>query len=183
AADEVAVAGRGAHLATLELVVVHAEAHRAAGFAPLKAGLLEDLVQALGLGGLGHLLGAGHDQRAYVLGDLALLRDLGGDAQIRQPAVGARADERDIDASALDRLARLEAHVRERLAIGRALRLRRGIRRRNPLRHAHRHFRVDAPRDDRLDARAIDPGDVVERCTRLCGYALPIRGGPIELVA
>src|SRR5690606_40751395 len=44
---EVAVGGRGAALARLEGVRVHAEAHGAAGGPPLGAGRLEDLVEAL----------------------------------------------------------------------------------------------------------------------------------------
>src|SRR6185436_15137586 len=44
---EVAVRGRHAVLAGLELVAVHRQAHGAAGLAPLAAGLLEDRVQPL----------------------------------------------------------------------------------------------------------------------------------------
>ena len=47
---EVAVRGRGAALAWQQDVRVHAEAHGAAGVAPFKAGGLEDLVEAFGLG-------------------------------------------------------------------------------------------------------------------------------------
>src|SRR6478736_10320954 len=47
---EVAVARGGAALPRSELVGVHAEAHRAAGETPLGAEVLDDLVEALGLG-------------------------------------------------------------------------------------------------------------------------------------
>src|SRR5207249_8219762 len=97
APDEGAVAGRGAHLAALELVVIHAEAHRAAGLAPLEARGQEDLVQALGLGGLGDLPGAGHDERAHALGDLALLRYFCGGSKVGEPPIRARAHERHVD--------------------------------------------------------------------------------------
>src|SRR5919197_1971740 len=50
AALEVAVRGRGAALARPQDVRVHAQAHRAPGAAPLEAGGLEDLAQALLLG-------------------------------------------------------------------------------------------------------------------------------------
>src|ERR1700680_303872 len=50
AALEVAVRGRGATLAGIELVGIHGEAHRAAGLAPLEAGLDENLVEAFGFG-------------------------------------------------------------------------------------------------------------------------------------
>src|SRR5688572_2536429 len=49
-AFEVAVAGRGAALPGCELIGVHAEAHRAAGEAPLRAEVGEDLVETLCLG-------------------------------------------------------------------------------------------------------------------------------------
>src|SRR6202035_868791 len=52
AALEVAVRGRGAALAGIELVGVHGEAHRAAGLTPFEAGLDEDLVDAFGFGPL-----------------------------------------------------------------------------------------------------------------------------------
>ena len=60
---EVAVRGRGAALAGRERVRVHAEAHRAAGDAPVEPGRLEDLVEALPLGLGFDLLRAGHDHR------------------------------------------------------------------------------------------------------------------------
>src|SRR3990170_3985473 len=44
-AFEVAVRGRGAALARLELVGIHGEAHRAARLAPVEARGLEDLVE------------------------------------------------------------------------------------------------------------------------------------------
>ena len=59
-------------------VAVHAEAHRAAGLAPLGARVDEDLGQALGLGCLLDLLRAGHDQRAHAARDLAPAQDARG---------------------------------------------------------------------------------------------------------
>src|SRR3984957_13330008 len=47
---EIAVRGRGAAFAGIELVGIHREAHRAAGLAPLEAGFDEDLVEAFGFG-------------------------------------------------------------------------------------------------------------------------------------
>src|ERR1700744_2712477 len=61
AALEVAVRGRGAALAGGEDVGVHAEAHRAAGGAPVEPGGPEDLVEALGLGLGADLLGPRDD--------------------------------------------------------------------------------------------------------------------------
>ena len=65
AALEVAVRGRGAALARLEDVGVHAQAHRAAGDAPVEAGGPEDLVEALRLGLRADLLRAGDDHRVH----------------------------------------------------------------------------------------------------------------------
>src|SRR4051794_3472048 len=73
AAFEVAVRGRGAPLARLEDVGVHAQAHRATRLAPLEAGLLEDPVEALLLRLGLHLLGAGHHHRPHGAGDPAAL--------------------------------------------------------------------------------------------------------------
>src|SRR6476661_4450868 len=60
---EVAIAGAGAALARFELVGVHGQAHAAAGFAPFKAGFLEDAVESLGFGVAFHLTTAGDDHR------------------------------------------------------------------------------------------------------------------------
>ena len=46
---EVAVAGADGVLAGLELIAVHGDAHRAAGFAPLGAGVAEDVVETFRL--------------------------------------------------------------------------------------------------------------------------------------
>src|SRR5205823_5999234 len=76
AALEVAVRGGRAALAGLEDVGVHAEAHRAAGRAPVEPGGAEDLVEALALGLRAHLLGAGDDHRLDIRGHLAALDHL-----------------------------------------------------------------------------------------------------------
>src|SRR6478752_3500558 len=98
---EIAVRGRGGALAGLELVGVHAQAHRAAGLAPFEAGGEEDLVETFFLGLLLHQAGAGDDhgivERA---GDRLTLDDLGDGAQILDAAIGAGTDpdhvERDL---------------------------------------------------------------------------------------
>src|SRR3954449_11830065 len=90
---EVAVRGRGAALAGLEDVGVHAQAHRAARAAPVEARGAEDLVEALLLGLLLHLHRAGDDHRVDVARHLAPLDDLGGGAQVADARVRARADE------------------------------------------------------------------------------------------
>src|SRR4051795_5485560 len=87
---EVAVRGRGAALARLEDVGVHAQAHRAARAAPVEAGGGEDLVEALGLGLLLHLHRAGHDHRVDVAADLLALDHPRGRPQVADARVRAR---------------------------------------------------------------------------------------------
>ncbi len=66
AAFEVAVAGGGAALAGRKNVGVHAQAHGAAGLAPVEAGLAEDAVEAFVFGLSLDGLRAGNDHRADV---------------------------------------------------------------------------------------------------------------------
>ena len=115
AALEVAVAGADRVLPGAELVAVHRDAHRAAGLAPLGAGRLEDLREALALGLALHLVRARDDHQAHpILGDVAILEHARGEPQVADPAVRAAPDEDDIDLLAEDRLAGLEVHVLER---------------------------------------------------------------------
>src|SRR5215212_7661977 len=120
AALEVAVRGRGAALPRREDVGVHAEAHRAAGAAPVEARGPEDLVEPLPLGLDLDLLGAGHDHRVDRARDPAALDHLGGGAQIADPRVRARPDEDAVELDRLHRGASLEPHVLERafVAVG-----------------------------------------------------------------
>src|SRR4051794_28473622 len=111
AALEVAVRGRRAALAGLEDVGVHAQAHRAPRAAPVEAGGLEDLVEALLLGLALHLHRAGDDHRVDVAGAPAALDDARGGAQVADARVRARADEDAVEPDLLDRGAGLERHV------------------------------------------------------------------------
>ena len=79
-----------------------AEAHRAAGVAPLEAGVDEDAVEPFALRGARDRLRPGHDQRLHVRRDVVAANDARGFAQVREPAVGARTDERDVDPRAVD---------------------------------------------------------------------------------
>src|SRR6188768_263212 len=60
---EVAVGGADRVLAGRELIAVHGDAHRAAGFTPFGACVGEDAVEAFGLGLAFHFLRARDDQR------------------------------------------------------------------------------------------------------------------------
>src|SRR4051812_26085255 len=90
---EVAV-GRGrAALARFEGVLVHPQAHGAAGGAPLEAGSAEALVEALGLGLAADGIRARDDHGAHVGVHLPTGEHRGGGPQVADAAVGAGADE------------------------------------------------------------------------------------------
>src|SRR5690242_19115880 len=92
AADEIAVAGRGAALPRGHLVGVNREARRAARLAPFEAGVDEHLVEPLGLGLRLYQAGARHDDRPLDARRLVPpAQHLGGGAQVLDPAVGAAA--------------------------------------------------------------------------------------------
>src|SRR3981189_2093494 len=97
AALEIAVRGRGAALARLELVRVHGEAHGATGLAPFEAGGDEDLVETFRFGLLLHAPAAGPPQGFAVLFHGLPRAQGGARARVLEPAVGARADEHAID--------------------------------------------------------------------------------------
>ena len=73
--------------------------------APFEAGRAEDLVEPLALGRGTNGLRSRHHQRPDVRRDVMARGDPGGLAQVRQPPVGARPDERDVDPRPGDRLA------------------------------------------------------------------------------
>src|SRR5919201_2959923 len=98
AALEVTVAGRGAALARLQAVLIHGQAHGAAGFAPLHTGLLEDLVQPFPLGLSLHQARARHDHGLDGWRHAAACENARRRAQILDPRVGTRADEDAVDA-------------------------------------------------------------------------------------
>ena len=79
-----------------------------------------------------------------------------GFAQVRQPGVRARSDERDVDARALDRIAAVKAHEVERLGERRARRRLDVCRPRQALVDVDRLPGIDAPRHRRPDRRRVD---------------------------
>src|SRR4051812_50167488 len=90
---EVAVRRRGAALPRRELVGVHAQAHRAAGVAPLGPEVDEDLVQPLGLGLQAHPGAPGDDEHAAAVRLVPAMDGGRRGAQALAPAVRARPDE------------------------------------------------------------------------------------------
>ena len=114
ASFEVAVRCGGAALPHFQLVRVHAQAHRAAGKAPLRTEVGEDLVQALGLCFEPDAGGTGHHQHpdVRVLGSAA--DDVRRRPEVLHPGVGAGAQEHGVDPDVLHRRACFKAHVLQR---------------------------------------------------------------------
>lgn len=96
-AFEVAVRCGGTTFARLQPVVVHRQAHGAAGLAPVEARFLEDLVQAFRFRLFLDEAGARNDHRRNGRGDLAAFDHLGDGAQVLDAAIGAGADEHPVD--------------------------------------------------------------------------------------
>src|SRR5258706_14145817 len=95
---EVAIRGRSTAFPCPESIIVHAEAHRAAGLAPFEAGRGENAVEPLTLGLCLHQSRAGYDQDLPdVVGLAPTLDDGGGDAQIFDARVGTGSDEHLVD--------------------------------------------------------------------------------------
>ena len=177
AADEIAVAGRGAALARRDLVGVHGETGRAAGLPPFEARGGEDAVQPLRLGLALDQARAGDGDRPFDARRLGPPREHGGgSAQILDPAVGAAPDEDVLDRDRRERCAGLEAHISE------------ALRRRGLLRGIGEAFgrgdaaadrrdilRAGAPGDGRLDLGSVDHDRLVEGRATIRGERTPPR--------
>src|SRR5437879_4947832 len=115
AALEVAVAGAGAAFVGRQDVGVHADAHAAAGVAPLETGGAENFVEALFFGLRLDAAGAGDNQRLLDVFRHVLAGDkTRGGAQIIEARIGARADEHAVHGNIHDGRAGFEAHVFQR---------------------------------------------------------------------
>src|SRR5213594_1163423 len=108
---EIAVGRRGAALAGAQHVGIHAEAHRAAGVAPLEPGVPEHAVEPFALRLGFDALRSRYDHRADARRNVAAAHDAGRRAQILDPRVGARSQKDPVDGDALERRPRLETHV------------------------------------------------------------------------
>src|SRR5713101_103449 len=100
---EVPVRGRGAALTAPENVLVHAEAHRAAGVAPLEARVAKHAVQTLRLRRGLHPHRAGHDHCPHAARHPAAPDHGGRRAEVLDPGVGAGAEEHTVHRYALER--------------------------------------------------------------------------------
>src|SRR5260370_14886344 len=96
-AFKVAVAGGSATLGRGENIGVHAQAHGASRFAPLKTSRAENGIQTLAFGGLLHHLRAGHNHGAHMRINFVSAQHAGGGAQIFNTSIGAAADAAAID--------------------------------------------------------------------------------------
>ena len=126
---EVAIAGGGAALAGSQDIGVHAQAHGAAGLAPVKTSGAKDFIETFLFGLLLHLLRSGNHHRTHLGMDVVSAHYFGRGAKIFNAGVGAGADEDTIDGQLFDGLARLERHVFERTLPGAAFRVPSGWRR------------------------------------------------------
>src|SRR5687768_3462805 len=110
---EVAIRRRSAAFAGAQDIRIHAQAHRAAGLAPLESGVLEHAVESLLLGLSLDQHRARHNHRAHAGCNALAPHDLRRRAQVLDPRVRARADEDSIELELLHWRARLQAHVLE----------------------------------------------------------------------
>ena len=111
---KVTIAGRSAALAGSKNIRVHAQAHGAAGFAPVKTSRPKNFIQTFFFRLLLHLLRAGNHHRANMRMNAVSAYHLSRGAKILDTGVGARADKDAIDRQLFDRLAWLQSHVFER---------------------------------------------------------------------
>ncbi len=178
-AAEIAVGGRGAALAGRHDVAVDADAHRAAGLRPFKAGVAEDAVEAFLFRLPLHRRGARRDQARHFADAAGEHR--GRRAQILDARIGAGADEDAVDGDVGELLARRDAHIVERIA---------------QIFGAHRivlarrigHVAVDrqsivrrrAPGDDRRDGSGVERDFAIEDRAGVGAELRPGLDGAIE---
>src|SRR5216683_669619 len=103
AAFEIAIAGAGAALVGRQDVSVHADAHAAAGVAPLEAGVAENFVEAFFFSLRLDAAGAGHNQRLLdVFCHVLAFDKMRGGAKIIEARIRARTDEHAVDGNVHD---------------------------------------------------------------------------------
>src|SRR4051812_2153001 len=169
---EVAVRGRGATLAGLQNIGVHAEAHRAACVSPLEASFRKDLIELLLLGLLLDAHRAGDNERADTFLYLVSLQNGGGGPEVFDAGIGARAEEDGVYLDLPYRGTRLERHVLQGslvalvLGLGNVAVKSYGLRRRG------------APGDVRHEVLGLYYHFLVELRALVCGERAPLLDGP-----
>ena len=113
-AFEISIRGRCTTLFRIQPVVVHGQAHGAAGLTPLEAGLDEVLVDTLLLGLALHQSGARDNHGELdVVGQLVAAHNASGSAQIVDAAIGAGTDEDLVHHDIRHGQVRFQTHVLE----------------------------------------------------------------------
>src|SRR5579884_1104492 len=182
---EIAIRSAGAALVRRQNVGVHADAHAAAGVAPLEASLRENSVQAFFFRSVLDAAGAWNDERLLdVLRDVLAGDEMRGGAQIVEPRIGAGADEDAVHGNVHNRRASLEAHVMKG-ALGGFLVI--GIRERAGIGHAagdrSDHAGVGAPGDLRGDLLCLELDGHVEFRAVVGSQRFPARNGFLKILA
>ena len=160
---EIAVGGGDDAVARLAAVAVAAGAHRAAGLAPEETGVAEHPVEARGLGLALHRRRARDHHGDHAVGDAASAHDVGGNLQVRQPGVGAGADEHPVHRQTGKRHAGSEPHIGERaLDRGFSALIGGGGRIGHAVGNSEHHARVGAPGDLRVETVAVEHDFTIE---------------------
>lgn len=151
---------------------------------PFGAGRGEHLVQALLDGLEGDPDGARDDQHPHAVGDPAAAQQVGGGAQVLDPAVGAGADEDRVDRDLAQRGAGLQSHVGEGVLGGDPL-LRVGEGGRVRHRGAERGALagVGAPGDEGGQLGGVDEDLVVEDRVLVGAQGPPVLDGGVPVLA
>src|SRR5262249_27238270 len=95
--DKIAVGCRDGARPRRHALSVRSNAHAAAGLPPRKTGTLEYGVESFGFGVPPHTLGARNDPGVHAWCNMTAASDPRGLTQIREPRIGAGADEHPID--------------------------------------------------------------------------------------
>src|SRR6267142_2123845 len=110
-AYKIAIRRRRRNFPAVELIRIHRQTHRAAGFAPLKPGFDKYFMQALLLSELFYLRRTGHNQRADGRINFSSLGYFRRGAQIGETPIGARADKRHVHRRTQNRRAGFPTHM------------------------------------------------------------------------
>src|SRR6185312_2510553 len=164
AAFEVAVRCGSATFAGGENIRVHAETHRAAGFAPLEAGGLEYRVEAFFFSLALDRLRTGNDHGADRCRDVITVDNLGGGAEVFDTAIGAGTKEHRVDLDVFYLRVRLQTHVFESAFETLAIGLVGGaLERRHLAVDGRNHTRRRAPGDAGCKRCSVDGEFAIER--------------------
>src|ERR1043165_10203404 len=179
---EVAIARRRATLARLKYVGVHSQTHRAPRLAPLETRFGKDAIEPFALRRVLHVLRTRDHHCTHRRADPVTSHDARRVAQIFEPRICTRADERAIDFYLLDVGSGFQRLVFEaafrRLSIRSTACFRRIG---NVTSDRHDHARTRSPRHERFESRCINLNRAIENSIRVALKSLPITYGFIPL--